>query len=50
MGHYVIDRLGLSFMWGTIVNGRYLPVGFTYVFAFVIVRVWCLPSCKKFVY
>lgn len=37
VGHLVLDHIGVAFIWGQFVDGQYLPVGFTFIFAAIFV-------------
>lgn len=37
IGHFVANKIGVSFMWGTYIEGYLLPVSFTFIFSSIFV-------------
>ncbi|RWS29515.1 hypothetical protein B4U80_11084, partial [Leptotrombidium deliense] len=44
IGEVIDNHWGICFLWGMIIEGHYLPVGFTYIFGALFIVVLCIPQ------
>ncbi|KAH9394484.1 Transmembrane protein 62 [Tyrophagus putrescentiae] len=43
IGRFVEDKIGVSFMWGTYIEGYLLPVSFTFIFSSIFLFIFHIP-------